>query len=59
MNLDIGEQVLIEGWNADGTASVRFRGAQWTAVPRPGSTPATGLHRVAEVIGNRLVVDKI
>jgi membrane protein implicated in regulation of membrane protease activity len=59
LNLDIGESVLIEAWNPDGTAFVRLRGAQWTAVPRPGSTPATGMHRVSEVIGNRLVVDKI
>jgi membrane protein implicated in regulation of membrane protease activity len=58
INLDIGEQVLIESWNADGTASVRFRGAQWTAVPRPGTTPATGMHRVAEVVGSRLIVEK-
>ncbi|HSV60200.1 MAG TPA: NfeD family protein [Variovorax sp.] len=59
INLDIGEQVLIEAWNPDGTASVRFRGAQWTAVPRPGNSPSTGMHRVAEVVGSRLVVDKI
>ncbi len=59
LNLDIGEQVHIEAWNADGTASVRLRGAQWTVVSRPGVTPSTGPHRVAEVVGNRLVVDKI
>jgi membrane protein implicated in regulation of membrane protease activity len=59
INLDIGEQVLIETWNPDGTANVRYRGAQWTAVPRSGNSPSTGMHRVAEVVGNRLVVDKI
>ena len=59
VNLDIGGTVLIEAWGADGTASVRYRGAQWTAVPRPGAAPATGMHRVAEVVGSRLVVDKI
>jgi membrane protein implicated in regulation of membrane protease activity len=59
VNLDIGEQVLVETWNPDGTASVRFRGAQWTAVARQGKLPASGLHRVAEVVGNRLVVEKI
>ncbi|HEY1231162.1 MAG TPA: NfeD family protein [Ramlibacter sp.] len=59
INLDIGGTVLIESWNTDGTASVRYRGAQWTAVPRPGAAPATGMHRVAEVVGSRLVVDKI
>ena len=59
VNLDIGETVMIDHWAPDGTAAVRYRGAQWTAVPRPGNTPATGAHRVAEVIGNRLVVDRI
>jgi len=59
INLDIGGTVLIETWSPDGTASVRYRGAQWTAVPRPGAAPATGMHRVAEVVGSRLVVDKI
>ncbi|SFM67037.1 NfeD family protein [Variovorax sp. OV329] len=59
VNLDIGGTVLIEAWNPDGTASVRYRGAQWTAMPRPGASPATGMHRVAEVVGSRLVVDKV
>lgn len=58
MNLDIGESIQVDHWNQDGTASVRYRGAQWTVVPRPGVVPSTGMHRVAEVIGNRLVVDK-
>ncbi|RYF68696.1 MAG: NfeD family protein [Comamonadaceae bacterium] len=58
MNLDIGEAIQVDHWNHDGTASVRYRGAQWTVVPRPGVVPSTGMHRVAEVIGNRLVVDK-
>jgi len=37
---------------------VRYRGAQWTVVPRAGHPPATGEHRVVEVIGSRLVVEK-
>jgi membrane protein implicated in regulation of membrane protease activity len=59
VNLDIGEHVYVDAWNADGTASVRYRGAQWTVVPMPGRLPSTGEHRVAEVVGSRLVVDKI
>ena len=59
VNLDIGETVMIDSWSVDGTAAVRYRGAQWTAVPRPGNIPTPGPHRVAEVIGNRLVVDRI
>ncbi|MBY0453350.1 MAG: NfeD family protein [Burkholderiaceae bacterium] len=57
VNLDIGETVQIDHWNSDGTAFVRYRGAQWTAIHRPGTTPRTGLHRVAELVGSRLLVD--
>lgn len=59
LNLDIGEIVHIEAWNSDGTATVKYRGAQWTAVYRPGNPPSTGAHRIAEMIGNRLLVDKV
>jgi len=58
LNLDVGENVNVEEWNADGTALVRHRGAQWTAVVRPGAMPVPGLHRVVEIVGNRLVLEK-
>ena len=59
VNLDIGETIHIEAWNSDGTAQVRYRGAQWTALARPGSSPTPGAHRVAELVGNRLLVDPL
>ena len=59
VNLDVGETVHIEAWQPDGTASVKYRGAQWTAIHRPGATPVPGAHRVAELVGNRLLVDRI
>ncbi len=59
LNLDIGGSIQVDAWNADGTATVRYRGAQWTVMPRTGDTPSPGLHRVVEVVGSRLVVDKI
>jgi len=59
LNLDIGETVMVLGWDPDGTANVRYRGANWTAIRRPGEAAATGAHRVAEVIGTRLRVEKI
>lgn len=59
MNLDIGGSVQVEAWNADGTATVRYRGTQWTVIPRAGVIPSPGSHRVVEVVGSRLVVDKI
>ncbi|MBO9514346.1 MAG: NfeD family protein [Variovorax sp.] len=57
VNLDIGERVQVEAWAPDGTATVRYRGAQWTVVSR-GGTPVPGEHRVAEVVGSRLIVEK-
>ncbi|MDD5323807.1 MAG: NfeD family protein [Polaromonas sp.] len=59
VNLDVGETVLIKEWNVDGTATVRHRGANWTVISRAGSSPTPGLHRIAELVGSRLLVDKI
>ncbi len=59
VNMDIGSAVQVLSWNTDGTAQVKYRGAQWTVIPRDGVAPETGMHRVAEVTGNRLVVEKI
>jgi membrane protein implicated in regulation of membrane protease activity len=58
VNLDVGESVHIDAWNADGTATVKYRGASWTVIPAPGVVPGTGAHRVREVVGNRLLVEK-
>ena len=58
VNMDIGEIIHVDQWAADGTASVKYRGAQWTVVPRDATSQAIGVHRVTAVIGNRLVVEK-
>ncbi|MGQ0710723.1 MAG: NfeD family protein [Rhodoferax sp.] len=58
VNLDIGETVQVDTWNSDGTADVHYRGARWTAIHRPGVLPTPGAHRVAELVGNRLLLDK-
>ncbi|MBU1352742.1 MAG: NfeD family protein [Gammaproteobacteria bacterium] len=59
VNLDVGETIMIESWNPDGTTSVKYRGATWTAIHRAGVTPSTGMHRVSELVGNRLLVDPV
>jgi membrane protein implicated in regulation of membrane protease activity len=59
VNLDIGETVQVDAWQPDGTAVVRHRGANWTVVAAPGSKHGHGAHRVREVVGSRLVVEKI
>jgi len=58
IHLDIGQTVHIAQWDADGSAQVHYRGANWTAIHRAGVTPVAGEHRVVEVIGSRLLVDK-
>ncbi|MEJ1165083.1 NfeD family protein [Variovorax sp. CCNWLW186] len=58
VNMDIGEIIHVEAWSPDGTATVRYRGAQWMVVQRAGRVPSAGEHRVVEVIGSRLVVEK-
>ncbi|MDO9404443.1 MAG: NfeD family protein [Polaromonas sp.] len=61
LHIDIGEPVQVDQWNADGTATVKYRGASWTAVL---ATPvadvgSTGLFRIKELLGNRLVIEKL
>ena len=57
--LDVGETVQVGQWAPDGTAQVRYRGAPWTAVLRPGAPQRAGSHRVTELIGSRLVLEPI
>lgn len=59
VNLDVGETIMVESWNPDGTSLVKYRGAIWTAIHRTGVTPSTGMHRVSELVGNRLLVDPV
>jgi membrane protein implicated in regulation of membrane protease activity len=59
VNLDVGETVQVENWNPDGTATVKYRGATWTVMHASSGAQSTGLHRVREVVGNRLVVEKV
>lgn len=59
VNLDIGETIMVEQWQPDGTAHVKYRGANWTAIHRDGITPTPGAHRVIELVGSRLLIDKV
>ena len=60
VNIDIGEAVQVDRWNADGTATVKFRGASWTAVAADSANAGeSGAHRIREMIGNRLIIEKI
>lgn len=59
VNLDVGETVMVDAWQADGTAQVKYRGANWTAVYREGGMPSSGMHRVTELVGSRLLLEKV
>lgn len=60
VHLDIGESVHVTKWNVDGTASVKFRGAHWTAVAaNPEESSIPGDFRIKEMLGNRLVIEKL
>jgi membrane protein implicated in regulation of membrane protease activity len=58
VNLDIGEELHVAAWQADGSASVSYRGAPW-AVRHVGSgVPQPGRHVIRRVEGNRLYVER-
>ena len=59
VHLDIGETVMVDAWDAQGHTQVKHRGAQWAAICTPGSMPEIGMHRICEMQGNRLVLEKI
>jgi membrane protein implicated in regulation of membrane protease activity len=59
LHLDIGETVEVVAWNASGTAQVKHRGANWTAVSASSNTPSLGTHRIQGIQGSRLVLEKI
>ena len=59
VNLDIGETVQVDAWSPDGTSTVKYRGANWSVSLTAGASPVPGLHRIVEVVGSRLVVEKL
>jgi membrane protein implicated in regulation of membrane protease activity len=59
VNMDVGETVVVASWTADGSSSVKYRGANWAVSLAPGESPSTGVHKVVEVVGSRLIVKKI
>ena len=56
VNLDIGALVNVAGWADDRTARVPYRGSVWHARLAPGAQALQGVHRVAAVEGNSLVL---
>ncbi len=54
VNLDIGEQVVVRAWAADGSTRVHHRGSTWTARLAPGAPATSGAHVIVAVQGNQL-----
>ena len=59
VNMDIGQTIYIEAWQADGAANVKYRGSNWIAQLQAGSEAAAGNYIIEQVIGSRFIVKKI
>ncbi|MDB5891410.1 MAG: NfeD family protein [Polaromonas sp.] len=61
VHIDIGESIEVGHWNSDGTATVKYRGANWTALPADttGGYQPTGAYRIKQMMGNRLILEKL
>lgn len=57
--LDVGQVVQVAQWDADGSARVHYRGADWTAVPAGDAERRPGPWRIAAAEGNRLIVEPL
>lgn len=58
VNLDVGETVHVAVWSADGTSTVKYRGAQWDVALMSGEIAAAGNYTIVEVVGSRFMVRK-
>lgn len=59
VQIDIGNVVTVQEWEADGITTVQYRGAQWTAKIETGHTTSTGAHRIVAIQGNALILVSI
>lgn len=55
-NLDIGQPVKVLRWNEDGTARVRYRGADWDAAAESADTPRTDQLYIKSAQANKLIL---
>jgi len=56
--IDIGQAVEVERWHADGSARVRYRGAQWQARFGGSGGALPGPHVIRAIEGSTLVLDR-
>jgi len=58
VNLDIGAKVHVAHWKADGSASVQYRGANWTVRYQGDDTPTPGTYVIRELQGSVLLLGR-
>jgi membrane protein implicated in regulation of membrane protease activity len=58
VQIDLGQSVMVNEWQVNGTAMVQYRGAQWSAQLDAGQTASLGLHAIVAMHGNTLVLKK-
>jgi membrane protein implicated in regulation of membrane protease activity len=58
VNMDVGVEVHVASWQADGTTAVKYRGAHWDAILQTGQPAEPGAYVIAQVVGSRLVLKK-
>lgn len=59
INLDIGETLQVDAWDADGRARVRYRGSDWSARSHATATPLPGRHRIVAIDGSTLLLEPV
>ncbi len=55
-SLDIGQPVRVVSWNADGTARVQYRGAEWDAEPESADTAREATLYIKATQGSKLIL---
>jgi len=58
-HLDVGETVEVHEWLSNGTAQVKHRGANWTAICAKGISKDLGVYQIQDIQGNTLVLRKV
>ena len=57
VNMDIGQPVHVEAWSADGSTTIKYRGAAWQARFKGAGSPAAGRHVIRAIEGSCLLLD--
>ncbi|MDC8785201.1 NfeD family protein [Roseateles koreensis] len=57
VQMDVGQTVHVSHWRADGTAQVRYRGAEWQVRYQGVGNPESGPYVIRAIEGSRLLLD--